>query len=59
MMSAMTANMNPAPPVIVGVGPVSPDEVIAVARRGGRQGRAAGTDGGHGRRCLVMRICLI
>jgi len=28
--------MNPAHPVIVGVGPVSPDEVIAVARRGAR-----------------------
>lgn len=28
--------MNPANPVIVGVGPVSPDEVIAVARRGAR-----------------------
>ncbi|MGH7734930.1 MAG: aromatic amino acid lyase, partial [Gemmatimonadales bacterium] len=28
--------MNPAHPVIVDVGPVSPDEVIAVARRGAR-----------------------
>ena len=28
--------MHPAHPVIVGVGPVSPDEVIAVARRGAR-----------------------
>jgi histidine ammonia-lyase len=34
MMNAMTINMNPAHPVVVGVGPVSPDEVLAVARRG-------------------------